>query len=169
MGKTGVEIACDLAVCCFNDGASSLAAITDTLHLNPTALSKAFLKRKDIKRLGSSEYNEAKKLRRLARRRRKGLDDRHEQGEGVVSQREPLMLVSQGLARDLGVENSDFWFILVGYSPPFASPPLCVASLYHYITFAFSRKLVNLHYDIFSFLFSHTYTISYCIPLDLSQ
>ena len=87
MGKTGVEIACALAVCCFNDGASSLAAITDTLHLNPTALSKAFLKRKDIKRLGSSEYkttDEAKKLRRLARRRRKGLDDRHEQGEGVV-------------------------------------------------------------------------------------
>ena len=87
MGKTGVEIACALAVCCFNDGASSLAALTDTLHLNPTALPKAFLKRKDIKRLGSSEYkatDEAKKLRRLARRRRKGQDDRHEQGEGVM-------------------------------------------------------------------------------------
>ena len=71
-------------MCCFNDGASS---ITDTLHLNPTALSKAFLKRKDIKRLGSSEYkstDEAKKLRRIARRRRKGLDDRHKQGEGVM-------------------------------------------------------------------------------------
>jgi hypothetical protein len=39
------------------------------------------------------------------------------------------MLVSQGLARDLGVENSDFWFILVGYSPLFAFFPIV---LHHY-------------------------------------
>ena len=51
MGKIGVETACSLAACCFNDGVSSLAAVSDHLQLAPTPLSKAYLKRKVIKRL----------------------------------------------------------------------------------------------------------------------
>ncbi|CAI8031462.1 hypothetical protein GBAR_LOCUS17853, partial [Geodia barretti] len=68
------------------DATASKKKLSVSPHLL-LALSKAFLKRKDIKRLGSSEYkstDEAKKLRRIARRRRKGLDDRHKQGEGVM-------------------------------------------------------------------------------------
>ena len=56
MGKTGVETACALAVCCFNDGSSSLAAISDRLQLSPSPLSKSFLRRKDLKRVKESEY-----------------------------------------------------------------------------------------------------------------
>ena len=87
MGKTGVQIACSLAVCCFNDGSSSLGAISDRLQLSPTALSKSFLKKKYLKRVKGSEYKVsegAKKLRRMARRRRKGLDDTHRQREGHI-------------------------------------------------------------------------------------
>jgi len=87
MGKTGVETACTLAVCCFNDGSSSLAAISDRLQLSPSPLSKSFLRRKDLKRVKESEYKMsegAKKLRRWARRKRKGLDDQHQQRERVV-------------------------------------------------------------------------------------
>lgn len=87
MGKLGVETVCCLAVCCFNDGASSLSAISEQLQLAPTSLCKTFLKRKDSKRLQESEYKAsdgAKKLRRLARRKRKGLDDHHQQSEGPM-------------------------------------------------------------------------------------
>jgi hypothetical protein len=44
MGKIGVETACSLAVSCFNDGASSVAVVSDHLQLAPTPLSKSFLK-----------------------------------------------------------------------------------------------------------------------------
>ena len=81
MGKTSAEIACTLAVCCFNDGSSSFTAISDRLQLTPSPL------KKDLKRLKKSEYSAsrwAKKLRRLARRKRKGLDDHHQHWEEVV-------------------------------------------------------------------------------------
>jgi len=42
MGKTGVETACAVAVCCFNDRSSSLTAISDRLQLSPSPLSKSF-------------------------------------------------------------------------------------------------------------------------------
>ena len=87
MGKTGVETACSLAVCMSNDGASSLAAISDRLQLRPTALAKTFLKKKDVKRVVESEYKASegtKSRRKLARKKRKGLDDQHQQREGIV-------------------------------------------------------------------------------------
>ena len=49
--KTGVATACSLAVCSFNDGASSLVAVSDRLQLAPTPLAKIFLKQKDKKRI----------------------------------------------------------------------------------------------------------------------
>jgi hypothetical protein len=68
MGKTGVETACSLAVCVFNDGANSLSALSDRLQLDPTDLARTLLRKKDKRRLAESEYKDtegAKKLRRL--------------------------------------------------------------------------------------------------------
>ena len=87
LGKTSVDIACALAVSCFNDGASSLHAITDDLHLQPSPFCKNFLRSKDMRRIKHSEYKESakgKELRRAARRKRKGLDDKRTQQEGVM-------------------------------------------------------------------------------------
>ena len=38
IGRAGVQTACAMAVCCFNDGSSSPAAISDRLLLSPTPL-----------------------------------------------------------------------------------------------------------------------------------
>ena len=87
LGKDGVETACALAVCCFNDGAISLASISRRLGLGTTPLSEHFLLEKDISRIQKSKYKsgeDGKKLRRLARRKRKGLDDKVQQSEGVM-------------------------------------------------------------------------------------
>ena len=77
MGKTGVETAYSLA----------LSTLSDGLQLDPTNLAKTFLRKKDKRRLAESEYKcteGAKKLCRLARSKRKRLDDQHQQREGVV-------------------------------------------------------------------------------------
>ena len=87
LGKANIEIACALAVCNFNDGASSLIRVAERLELEPTPLCKDFLQAKDIKRIEKSKYknsDRAKYLRRAARRKRKGFDDRHQQREGVM-------------------------------------------------------------------------------------
>ena len=46
LGKVGIDIACALAVCSFNDGASSLATVATRLELDPSPLSQHFLKKK---------------------------------------------------------------------------------------------------------------------------
>lgn len=87
MGKSNIEIACALAVCSFNDGASSLVRVVKRLELNPTAMCTHFLNYKDTKRIQKSKYKNsvrAKYLRRRARRKRKGFDDKHRQNEGVM-------------------------------------------------------------------------------------
>ena len=86
-GKVGVDIACALAVCSFNDGVSSLSSLSSQLELEPTPFCTGFLKEKDKRRVKTSVYkntDEAQKNRRAARRRRKGLDDKHTQREGVT-------------------------------------------------------------------------------------
>ena len=50
LGKSNVEIACALAVCNFNDGASSLVSVTESLNLKSTSLCTHFLKSKGSKR-----------------------------------------------------------------------------------------------------------------------
>ena len=65
LGKVGVDIACSLAVCYWNDGGSSLIELSNSLGLEPTPLSKEYMKRKDRKRVRDSRYKmseEAKKL-----------------------------------------------------------------------------------------------------------
>ena len=68
------------------------------------------------------------------------------------------MLVSQGLARDLGVENSDFWFILVGYSPLFAfSPIMCciIIPLHYFCVFPKTSKFALRHFFLSCFRINH--------------
>ena len=86
-GKVSIDLACALAVCSFNDGASSLTAIASRLGVQSTPLSQHHLRKKDYKRLSRSKYGkseEAKKHRRAARKKRKGLEDKTKQKEGIV-------------------------------------------------------------------------------------
>ena len=83
LGVRHVEIACALAVMCFNDGASSLASISSALKLKPTPMATRFLRRKDLRSVYDST-DRAKKMRKRRRRIRKGMQDLHEQREGVV-------------------------------------------------------------------------------------
>ena len=87
MGKSNVEIACALAVCTFNDGALSAMKVAERLELDTTPLCRDFLQAKDLRRIEKSKYKNsarAKYLRRKARRRRKGLEDTHQQREGPM-------------------------------------------------------------------------------------
>ena len=59
----------------------------ERLELNPTTMCTHFLNCKDAKRIQKSKYKNsvrAKYLRRRARRKRKGFDDKHKQNEGVM-------------------------------------------------------------------------------------
>ena len=112
LGKANIEIACALAVCNFNDGASSLIRVAERLELEPTPLCRDFCRQrtsKESRRASTRTVTEqniyaeqlvesakdsmtdinnvrgsAKYLRRAARRKRKGFDDRHQQREGVM-------------------------------------------------------------------------------------
>ena len=46
-GRVGVDIACALAVCSFNDGMSSLSSLASRLQVNPTSFCTGFLRKKD--------------------------------------------------------------------------------------------------------------------------
>ena len=87
LGKASVDTACALAVCCFNDGSSSLTAIADRLGLQSSPLCQHYLQSKDLQRITGSKYKAsetAKQLQSKARRKRKGLDDKHQGTEGVM-------------------------------------------------------------------------------------
>ena len=76
LSKDAVETAYALVVCCFNDGAISLASVSRRLGLETTPLCEHYLIYKDIKRVQKSKYKASeggRKLRRLARRKQKGL------------------------------------------------------------------------------------------------
>ena len=71
-----IDLACALAVCCFNDGASSLTAVANRLEVQSTPLSQKHLKRKDYKRLSRSKHGKsekAKKHRRAVREKKEGI------------------------------------------------------------------------------------------------
>ena len=63
LGKSNVEIACALAVCNFNDGASSLVSVTESLNLKSTSLCTHFLNSKDVKRVQKSKYKNTETLK----------------------------------------------------------------------------------------------------------
>ena len=77
-GLVSIDLACVLAVCCFNDRASSLTAIANQLGVQSTPLAKCHL-RKDYMRLGRSKYGkiqEAKKRKRAVRKKERDLTTR---------------------------------------------------------------------------------------------
>ena len=87
LGRMGVEFACALAVCVFNDGVTSLGEFSDKLKLNPSPFCYSYLKHKDKERLKSAfrkDTDEVKQQRRVVRRKRKGLHDKHTRKEGVM-------------------------------------------------------------------------------------
>ena len=87
LGKVSVDTACAMAVCSFNDGATSLSTIASRLGLKPSPFCDHHLKRKDAQRIQGSKYKSsrrAKELRRASRRKRKGLDDKRQEKEGPM-------------------------------------------------------------------------------------
>ena len=81
-----MDIACSIAVCLFNDGAQSLASITNHLDLQRSFSCRQFRYQKDRYRQLSSQYkcsDRAKTLRR-ARQRRNGLGDALRHREKVM-------------------------------------------------------------------------------------
>ena len=87
LGKTSVDTACAMAVCRFNDGALSLRSIAHRLQLETSTFCDHTLTQKDKQRISNSRYKcteAAKRLRKRARRKRKGLDDRHQEREGPM-------------------------------------------------------------------------------------
>ena len=86
LGGNGVEIACALAVSMWNDGSGSLGAIAEKLQLPSTVQQKQHFHKKEKKKISHSVYKSSersRKLRRLARKKRKGFEDRGIQKEGV--------------------------------------------------------------------------------------
>ena len=84
----------------------------------------------------------SQKLRRLARRRRKGLDDRHEQGEGVMYAAGTFDAGQPGPSKR--PRSGEQWYFPI---------MCCIIIPLHY--FCVFLKTSNLHYDICFFLFSH--------------
>ena len=87
LGRMAVEIACALAVCRFNDGATSLYDISKRLDLDPSYLCKLSLQQKDLQRIEKADYKSSehyKKLRRRARAKRKGFEDKNLETEGEM-------------------------------------------------------------------------------------
>lgn len=85
LGKLAVETACAIAVCIFNDGISTLKNISESLGLQPSKHCQVVLRSKDYRRVKKSDYKETdrcKNLRKASRAKRKGYEDKHE--EGVV-------------------------------------------------------------------------------------
>ena len=75
LGSNNVEMACALAILCFNDGAASLAKVSDQLGIPAGTHGTAFLRKKDKSRVQKSVNKSSvkgKELRRAARRRKKG-------------------------------------------------------------------------------------------------
>ena len=87
MGSNNVELACALAVMCFNNGSASLANVCDTLKIPSTEYRQRYLRKKDRARVRRSilkSSTKGKKARRAARRRKKGYEDKKKQSEGLM-------------------------------------------------------------------------------------
>ena len=86
-GRVGVDIACALAVCSFNDGMSSLSSLASRLQVNPTPFCTGFLRKKgqeESQNYCIQEHRRCKEVEESSKTRRKGLDDKHSQREGVT-------------------------------------------------------------------------------------
>ena len=82
-----VDTACTMAVCKFNDGASSLYDISKHLGLELSPTCEILLQLKDLQRTEKADYKASehyKHLRKTARAKRKGYEDKNQEEEGVM-------------------------------------------------------------------------------------
>ena len=87
LGKAAVETACAIAVCNWNDGATSLYSISKGLGLQPSERCLFLLQEKDVRRVQKSKYKDSghyKAMRRTARAKRKGFEDKYQDEEGIL-------------------------------------------------------------------------------------
>ena len=87
LGRMAVDTASAIAVCRFNDGASSLYDVSRRLQLEPSPMCKVQLQLKDLQRVEKADYKASghyKHLRKTARAKRKGYEDKNQEEEGVM-------------------------------------------------------------------------------------
>ena len=87
LGRMAVDTACAIAVCRFNDGATSLYDISKRLELEPSPTCKVLLQQKDLQRIERADYKSSehyKTLRKTARAKRKGFEDKNLEEEGTM-------------------------------------------------------------------------------------
>ena len=85
--KESVDIACAIAVSRFNDGACSLISLSKRMELNVSPFCRRLLRRRDRLRIYKSRYKASphgKALRKRARKKRKGLEDKDKDKEGPM-------------------------------------------------------------------------------------
>ena len=78
-----IKLACALAVMCFNDGSASLANVCDIMKIPLSKYRRRYLKKKGRARVRRSVLKcstKGKAVRRAARRRRKGYEDKKSEG-----------------------------------------------------------------------------------------
>ena len=86
-GSNNVEMACALAVLSFNDGAVSLAEVSEQLGIPSNSQGRTYLHKKDkskVKKSVTKSSEKGKESRRAARRKRKGFEEKNKDSEGVV-------------------------------------------------------------------------------------
>ena len=87
LGKEAVDVACALVVCQWNDGLSSFQTVSDKLGVTITSSSVTHFQKYGANCVKQARYrvtDRAKKLRKRARRIRKGLNDANKRREGEM-------------------------------------------------------------------------------------
>ena len=87
LGRMAVDTASAIAVCHFNDGASSLYDISKRLVLEPSPICKVQFQQKDLQRIEKADYKASehcKHLRKAARAKRKGYEDKNQEEDGIM-------------------------------------------------------------------------------------
>jgi len=87
--KGTVDLAANLAVCCFNNGAQSLVAVLDAMGCSGGAFMEAAMTREDMVRVRKSDTKctrKEKKARKKRKRKSKGYEEKAVEKEGVTYQ-----------------------------------------------------------------------------------
>ena len=87
LGKESVDIACAIAVAKFNDGACTLLSLSQRCELTSSHFSRHLFRKRDRLRVLKSKYKTSehgKAIRKRARKRRKGFEDRDKEREGPM-------------------------------------------------------------------------------------
>jgi len=87
LGQLPMGIACNIAVCVYNDGYQSLMTLFEKVGVNIGAFAKAVLRERDTNRIYLAKRNNEdmqKKIRQAHRKRRLALEDKKIEEEGTV-------------------------------------------------------------------------------------